>query len=181
MFKNLLKSKVVLVIAVVLSMLGIIFVTAAPTKPDDDVDLTGGFILVKTPQTSVLQQITGSFRDMSELNNESSVVETRVSGTKGSTSPVLKMPGAVKYGTIQLKRFINSDMSFYNWRDLVLNGKINNARTKVNIKVYNNEGDIDFEWELTNAWPSKLDYSTDVEGQIIETVSIVYEGQKRLK
>jgi len=97
---------------------------------------------------------------------------------------VRKLPGLVKYGNVSLKWGITDSLDLYNWRALVVQGKMGEARRNMAVVLMDEEGNSAARWEFTNAWPSKYDApdlnakGTDVG---IETLEIVHEGMVRAK
>jgi phage tail-like protein len=99
------------------------------------------------------------------------------------TTTVRKLPGLVKYGNVTLKWGITDSMDLYNWRKLVEEGKMNDARRNLAIILQDEEGNDKARWEFNDAWPSKYD-APDLDGKgsdvAIETLEIVHEGMKRV-
>lgn len=101
----------------------------------------------------------------------------------GETMTVRKLPGLVKYGNISLKWGMTDSVELYNWRKLVEQGKMQDARRNIAIVLLDEEGSPAARWEFTDAWPNKYDApdlnakGTDV---AIETLEIVHEGMTRV-
>lgn len=95
-----------------------------------------------------------------------------------------KLPGLIKYGNVTLKWGITDSLDLYNWRILVEQGKMKDARRNMAIILLDEEGNSAARWEFNEAWPSKYDApdlnakGTDIG---IETLEIVHEGMKRAK
>jgi len=73
-------------------------------------------------------------------------------------------------------------MDIWNWRQEVVDGKIEGARTNCSIIAYNTEGGEVARWNLTNAWPSKIDGpapKSDASEIMMEEVTVVHEGIER--
>ena len=103
---------------------------------------------------------------------------------EGNESPtVRKLPGLTKYGNVSLKWGITDSLDLYDWRKLVEQGKMKDARRNMAIILLNEEGSPTARWEFTDAWPSKYDApdlnakGTDI---AIETLEIVHEGMIRV-
>lgn len=94
-----------------------------------------------------------------------------------------KLPGLRKYGNVSLKWGITDSLDLYDWRKLVEQGKMKDARRNMAIILMDEEGNPKSRWEFTDAWPSKYDApdmnakGTDV---AIETLEIVHEGMVRV-
>lgn len=95
-----------------------------------------------------------------------------------------KIPGLVKFGNITLKWGITDSMDLYNWRKLVEQGKMKEARRNMAIVVLDEEANPTSRWEMFDAWPSKYDApdmnakGTDI---AVETLEIVHERMERKK
>ena len=94
-----------------------------------------------------------------------------------------KIPGLVKYGNITLKWGITDSMDLYNWRKLVEQGKMKEARRNMAVIVLDEEGNPTSRWEMSEAWPSKYDApdmnakGTDI---AVETLEIAHEQMERI-
>jgi len=104
---------------------------------------------------------------------------------EGNEPPtVRKLPGLVKYGNVTLKWGITDSLELYNWRKLVEQGKMKDARRNMAIILMDEEGNIAARWEFSDAWPSKYD-APDLNAKgndiAIETLEIVHEGMRRVK
>jgi phage tail-like protein len=97
---------------------------------------------------------------------------------------VRKLPGLIKYGNVTLKWGITDSMDLYNWRKLVEQGKMSDARRNMAVVLMDEEGNPAARWEFNDAWPSKYD-APDVNAKgtdiAIESLEIVHEGIKRVK
>lgn len=103
---------------------------------------------------------------------------------EGNESPTArKIPGLIKYGNVTLKWGIADSLDLYDWRKLVEEGKMKDARRNVAIILIDEEGNSKSRWEFNDAWPSKYDApdlnakGTDI---AIETLEIAHEGMKRV-
>ncbi len=103
---------------------------------------------------------------------------------EGNESPTArKIPGLIKYGNVTLKWGIADSLDLYDWRKLVEEGKMKDARRNVAIILMDEEGNSKSRWEFSDAWPNKYDApdlsakGTDI---AIETLEIVHEGMKRV-
>ena len=98
------------------------------------------------------------------------------------TTTPRKLPGLRKYGNVTLKWGITDSLDLYEWRKLVEDGKMKDARRNMAIVLMDEEGNPKARWQFTDAWPSKYDApdmnakGTDV---AIETLEIVHEGMSR--
>jgi len=104
---------------------------------------------------------------------------------EGNETPTSrKIPGLVKYGNLTLKWGTTDSLDLYNWRKLVEQGKMKEARRNLAVVLLDEEGNTSSRWEFSSAWPSKYNAPTlNAKGNdiAIETLEIVHEGMKRVK
>ena len=128
-------------------------------------------------------QASGYFSEVSGISSETEVTEMKlVSG--GYKEVVRKIPGRLKWGDITLKRGITANMDFWDWRQKVVDGKVDSARTNCTITMYDQANDAVAIWNLEQAWPSKLtgpSLNTDSSAVGIEELTLVCEGFNREK
>lgn len=128
-------------------------------------------------------QVAGAFRECTGLGSENEVVEYKASGPKGEFI-IKKVPGRMKWNNITLKRGITDAMDMWQWRKLVEDGKIDDARKNGSIVMFNQEASEIARWNFVNAWPSKItgpaaNASNNEVG--IEELEITHEGYERVK
>ena len=102
---------------------------------------------------------------------------------EGTDTPtVRKIPGLIKYGNLTLKWGITDSMDLYDWRSLVEQGKMGDARKNVAVVVLDEEGNDKARWEFVEAWPTKYD-APDLNATgsdiAVETLEIAHEGMTR--
>lgn len=127
--------------------------------------------------------VTGYFTEVSGLGSENEVVEQKVVNEKG-IEVVLKIPGRLKWGDITLKRGITSSMDIWDWRKVVEDGKIRDARKNGSIIMLDQELRTVAQWDFVNAWPSKVSGpapKADGNEIAIEELTIVHEFIKRVR
>lgn len=98
---------------------------------------------------------------------------------------VRKLPGLTKYGNITLKWGVtDSSLELFNWRKMVIQGKIKDARRNIAVILQDEEGNPAARWEFREAWPSKYD-APDLNAKgndvAIETLEIAHEGMERVQ
>ncbi|RYU91644.1 phage tail protein [Mucilaginibacter terrigena] len=116
-----------------------------------------------------------AFQEVSGMDVEHQIIEYR-----NSNSPLFsteKMPGIVKYGNVTMKRgvFVN-DNTFWNWRTQISMNTV--ARQTVVIKLLDENGSITMQWQLLNAWPTKItstDLKSDGNEVAVDTIEIAHE------
>ena len=128
-------------------------------------------------------QITGAFRECSGLGSENEVVEHKASGPDGR--PVIKkIPGNIKWNNVTPKQGITDDMDMWTWRQLVEEGKIEEARKNGAIVMFSAAGMELARWEFINAWPSKINgpsVNATSNEVAVEELELTHEGYKRVK
>ncbi|MGZ5051480.1 MAG: phage tail protein [Methylobacter sp.] len=116
-----------------------------------------------------------AFQEVSGMDKEVQVIEYRHSNSKLFST--IKMPGIVKHGNITMKRgvFVN-DNTFWNWMAEI---KLNTIKRRtVLIKLLDEEGKVTMQWELRNAWPTKIsstDLKSDGNEVAVDTLEVAYE------
>jgi len=123
------------------------------------------------------------FTEVSGINAEVAVVDHKIISAKGQ-EVVRKVPGRAKWGEITLKRGITAELDVYDWRQKVVEGKVDKARTNGTIKMLEHDGNVAAIWQVTAAWPSKINGpSLKSDGDEIgtEEITVVYEDITREK
>ena len=126
-------------------------------------------------------QVKGSFRECTGLGSENEVCEYKACGEKGDLVN-LKVPGRMKWNNITLKRGITADLDMWKWRQLVEQGKVDEARKNGAIVMYGQDLQVVARWDFVRAWPSKLSGPTAnaANNEIgIEELEITHEGYER--
>ncbi len=126
--------------------------------------------------------VVGAFTECSGLSFENDVVEYKASGPSGEYV-LKKIPGRPTYGNITLKRGVTDQMDMWEWRKLVDDGLIDDARKNGSVKMFNQKGDIIARWDFVNAWPSKVTGPSANAGSneiAIEELEITHEGFMRV-
>lgn len=116
-----------------------------------------------------------AFQEVSGMDVENQIIEYR-----SSNSPLfatVKMPGIVKYGNVTMKRgmFVN-DNAFWNWHAEIKMNTI--KRRTVLIKLLDETGKVAMQWQLNNAWPTKItstDLRSDGNEIAVDTLEIAHE------
>ena len=117
-----------------------------------------------------------AFQEVSGMETETQVIEYRDSNSKQFST--IKMPGIAKYGNITMKRgLVKNDNTFWNWYNEIKMNTI--KRQTVFIKLLDENGEITIQWQLSNAWPTKItstDLKSDGNEVAIDTLEIAHEG-----
>jgi phage tail-like protein len=128
-------------------------------------------------------QVQGAFRECTGLGSNNEVVDYKASGPKGEYI-MKKVPGRMTWQPITLKRGITDAMDMWKWRQIVEEGKIDQARKNGSIVMFNQQGQEVARWDFVAAWPSKITGPTanaNANEIAIEEMEIVHEGYKRVK
>jgi len=126
-------------------------------------------------------QVTGYFTEVSGITSENEVVEHKVVNENGQEM-VQKLPGRLKFGDITLKKGLTSDLSFWDWRQKVIEGDMPNARANCSIVMFDRNYTPIVRWNLENAWPTKVTGPSLSSGSnefSIEELTITHEGITR--
>jgi phage tail-like protein len=123
----------------------------------------------------------GFFTEVAGLGSENDVVEQKTLDPAGH-EVVIKVPGRLKWGDIVLKRGITNDMKIWQWRQEVIDGKMDKARANCSIIMQDRTYADVARWDFQNAWPSKVSGPTlksDSSEFGIEELTLVHEGIAR--
>ncbi len=128
-------------------------------------------------------KITGYFSECSGIGSEHEVIEHKVVDKSGREL-VQKIPGRLKWNDVTLKRGITDSLDIWEWRDLVIDGKMKEARQNCSIIMFDRNYEPAAQWDFVNAWPLKVtgpDFKADSNDFGIEELVLTHEGMKRVK
>lgn len=154
---------------------------ANPYISNRDDDLTEDPLLGFNFLLELEGQIAGYFTECSGVGSENEVVEHKVVDNQGH-EVVRKIPGRLKWQDVTLKRGMTSNLQIWDWREDVVLGKMDDARTNITITMLNREYNPVAIWHFTNAWPSKVSgpsFKSDDNNIGVEEVTIAHEGMHR--
>jgi phage tail-like protein len=117
---------------------------------------------------------SGAFMSVSGLESETAVIEYR---TGSDATTVRKLPGLTKYANIVLKRGLTRDLSLWNWRQSVVNGKT--QRRSGSIVLLDESGQPVLRWQFEEGWPVKWEgpaLDATANEVAVETLEIAHEG-----
>lgn len=126
-------------------------------------------------------QVTGYFHECSGIGSENEVIEEKVVDPNGRDI-VRKIPGRLKWTDVTLKRGITSNMAIWDWRQKVLEGKMDDARLNCSIHMMDRESNDVATWNFVRAWPSKVtgpSVKSDSNEIGVEEMTLVHEGMER--
>jgi phage tail-like protein len=127
--------------------------------------------------------VTGYFTECAGLGSEHEVITQHVVGDKGMQI-IKKIPGNLKYEDLTLKRGVTPNLEIWDWRKLVEEGKVAEARKNGSITMYTQDFEPVAQWTIENAWPVKVSGPQLAAGSnevALEELRITHEGMKRVK
>ncbi len=127
--------------------------------------------------------VKGFFTECSGLGSEHEVIEHNVITEQGQEL-VMKIPGRLKWENITLKRGITSNMDIWDWRKMVEDGKVDDARHDGSITMFDHQLNPVARWEFKRAWPVKVtgpQPKADSNEIGIEELTLAHEYISRVK
>jgi phage tail-like protein len=123
----------------------------------------------------------GFFKSVGGLSTETEVVEFK----EGSGGPTRKIPGQHKYSNISLGRGFTATDDLWQWRKLVIDGKVDEARKDgaISVILLRTRREI-ARFNFYEGWPCKWyvpDMDSDHSGMAIEKIEIAVEKIERAK
>jgi phage tail-like protein len=116
-----------------------------------------------------------AFQEVSGMDVENQIIEYRASNSKDFST--VKMPGITKYGNITMKRGVFvKDSTFWDWHAEISMNVI--KRRTVLIKLLDEDGKVVMQWQLDNAWPTKItstDLKSDGNEVAVDSLEIAHE------
>lgn len=128
-------------------------------------------------------KLSGYFTNVGGIGSETEVITHKVTNQETGETIMEQIPGRLSWTPITLKRGVTSAMDIWDWRQLVVEGKIKDARTNCSIVAYDQAMTEVARWNLENAWPSKVvgpDMDSGSTNYMIEDLTIVHEGVRRV-
>jgi phage tail-like protein len=126
-------------------------------------------------------KLAGYFTEASGIGSEHEIVEHKVVDDSGHEI-VQKIPGRLKWENVTLKRGITDALDIWDWRKLVEDGKMGDARTNCSIIMMDRNYEDVARWDFVNAWPSKVSgpsVKSDSNEFGVEEVTLIHEGMVR--
>ncbi len=127
-------------------------------------------------------KLAAFFTSVTGLGSESEVVEHKVTNPDTGETIKQKIPGRLKWLDVTLTRGITSSLDIWEWRQQVIDGQVDDARTDCSIVAYNQGNEEIARWKLINAWPSRIEAPMipgNPENYMIEQITLVHEGLER--
>ena len=123
----------------------------------------------------------GAFKEASGVDSETEIVEYKET-TKDGKMLIRKLPGAMKWSDITLKKRIDQKKDLWDWRKEVDQGDIDAARRNGSIVLYDSTAKEVARWNFMNGWPSKwkgADLNAGENAVAVEEITITHEGLER--
>lgn len=121
------------------------------------------------------------FKEVSGLSNNTDIYEYQEGGENQFTH---KLIGQTTFSNLLLKHGVVLDEEIYNWRKLVIDGKIHQALRDGTITLVGEGTSKDRSWNFYKAWPCKWEVNT-LSGTsnelVIETLELALERIERSK
>ena len=127
-------------------------------------------------------KLSGFFTSVNGIGSESEVIEHKIVNPETGETIIQKLPGRMAWTDVTLKRGVTSSIDIWEWRQQVVDGKVDDARTNCSVTAYNQANEEIARWNLDNAWPSKVvgpEMDSGSQDYMIEEVTIVHEGMAR--
>jgi phage tail-like protein len=125
--------------------------------------------------------ISGFFTECDGIGSEHEVIEHKVVDSSGHAH-VQKIPGRLKWENITLKRGITDNMDIWDWRELVVQGDVDEARHNGSIVMFDQSLEEVARWNFVNAWPVKVSgpaVESDSNEFAVEELVVAHEGLYR--
>ena len=123
-------------------------------------------------------ETAGFFKEATGFDSESEVQEMKRATNNGKTD-IIKVNGNPKWSDIELKRGIDQDKTLWNWRKMIVDGKLKEARKDCTITMLDYMGQPVVTYSIINAWPKKytgVGLKADSNEVAVEGLTLVHEG-----
>jgi phage tail-like protein len=128
-------------------------------------------------------KLSGFFTTVAGIGSESEVVEHKITNPETGETIIQKIPGRMAWTDVTLKRGVTSSVDVWEWRQQIVDGKVEDARTNCSVVAYNQANEEIARWNLDNAWPSKVtgpEMDAGSQDYMVEEITIVHEGMSRV-
>jgi phage tail-like protein len=127
-------------------------------------------------------KLSGFFTQVGGIGSETEVVQHKIVNSETGETLIRQIPGRLTWTPVTMKRGVTSSLDIWKWRDEVVKGNIDKARTACSIIAYSQDNKPIARWDFENAWPSKVvgpEMDAGSTNYMIEDLTIVHEGVKR--
>lgn len=122
----------------------------------------------------------GAFKEASGIESETEIIEYKEA--RGAKMIIRKVPGAMKWSEITLKKSIDASTDLWDWRREVEEGDIEKARRHGSIVLYDSKDNEVARWNFESGWPSKwtgADLNAGEDQVAVEEITITHERLER--
>jgi phage tail-like protein len=120
------------------------------------------------------KESAGTFEEATLFDAGSEASEIKRSLPMGRTD-VIKAMGNTKWGDIELKRGTDTSNSLWNWRKLIVDGKLDAARKDCTVTMLDYEGVPVVTYSIIKAWPKEVTRAGSNEAAV-EGITLCHEG-----
>src|SRR5258707_497039 len=123
----------------------------------------------------------GMFKEVDGLNCEIAVIEHWATG-KGGNLILHKVPGAIKWSNITLKRGVTDDRKLYDWSKKCKDGLVEANRKIGTLTCYSPDMKPVAKYTFKQAWPCKYTAPTgnaNSNEHAVESIEICHNGLER--
>jgi phage tail-like protein len=130
--------------------------------------------LVFVLEVAGMQPVT--FKTCSGLGSTSEVIEHKI--VERDREVIEMIPGRLKWPHLVLERGLDPSAKLWTWRQLILNGKLAEARRNGAVVAMTQEGRAVLRWGFVAGWPCGWSVSSaeDAGGLAVERLEIVHQG-----
>ena len=128
-------------------------------------------------------KLSGFFTNVGGIGSETEVIAHKIVNDKTGETLIQQIPGRLSWTPVTLKRGVTSNIDIWEWRQKVVEGKVDAARTNCSIVAYDQGNTEIARWNFVNAWPSKVvgpDMDSGSTNYMVEDMTIVHEGVIRV-
>lgn len=128
-------------------------------------------------------KLTGYFTSVSGIGSETEVTYEKQQNPQTGETILRAHAGRLQWTPITLERGITNNTDIWEWRQQVIEGKVDDARVNCSIIAYNQASEEVARWNLVNAWPSAVVgpvMDEDGTDYMVEQMVIVHEGVERI-
>lgn len=121
------------------------------------------------------------WKEASGVESETETIEHK-EATKEGKMIIRKVPGAMKWSDITLKKGIDARRDLWDWRKQVEDGDIDSARRNGSVVLYDSKHTEVARWNFVAGWPSKwkgADLNAGEDAIAVEEITITHEGLSR--
>jgi len=138
--------RLALVVAGTLLLLAIVRPVGAPPEPP------GATVMLRDPSNA----LSWRFDACRALGSEHEIIEHKVIDGSGAET-IVKLPGRLSFLDLECSRPVSPDRSLWEWRALVEQGTIEEARRDLELDLYDATTRGVDTWTVGAAWPSRLE------------------------